>query len=45
MEVPSVEKGNLNLSNKDSPMYVGITLHALRIAEGKDKKEKENKKS
>ena len=29
VEVPSVEKGNSNLSKRDSPMYVGMTPHAL----------------
>ena len=44
VEVPNVEKGNLNLSNKDSPMYVGMTPHALRAEKGKDKNAKKNEK-
>ena len=44
VEVPSVEKGNLNLSIKSSPMYVGMTPHGLRARKEKDKKGKENGK-
>ena len=45
VEVPSAEKGNLNPSIKDSPVYVGMTPHAHRTENGKNEKEKKNGKT
>ena len=45
VEVPSVGKGNLNRSMKDSPVYAGMTPHAHRIENGKNEKEKKNGKT
>ena len=40
VEVPSAENGDSYLSKKDSPMYVGMTPHALTAGKGKDEKGK-----
>ena len=39
-EISNVKKENSNLSTKDSPVYVRMTLHAHRIEEEKNGKEK-----
>ena len=40
---PSAAEGNKNQSDKDSPMYVGIVPHTLRLANEKWKR-KERKR-
>ena len=43
VEVLSVQKGNSNVSKKDTPVYVGMTPHALRVGKEKDEKERKMK--
>ena len=44
VEIPSVVEGELNLSKKDSPLYVGMIPHALRLEGKKMKKERKMKR-
>ena len=43
LNVPSVEEGNSNLSIQDSPVYVGMDSHTVRVGDKKNGKERKMK--
>ena len=45
LNIPSAAKGNTNPSVKDSPMYVGMDSHTLRVEKDRNEKEKKEKAS
>ena len=45
LDFPSAEKGSTHPSVKDSPMYVGIDSHTLRVEKDKNEKEKKEEES
>ena len=45
LNISSARKGSTNPSVKDSPMYVGMDSHTLRVAKDKNKKEKKEEES
>ena len=45
LSIPSVEEGSINPSVKDSPMYVGMDSHTLRVEKDKNEKEKKEEDS